>query len=520
MIANGRIQLYPVMRLALMLALGIVVGDAVCPWVSIWAWVLAVGIIVVVALCLSRYAMAQSCLLMVAVFLLGCSFVCVELHRLSPVITDELEEYEAVVMTPPIAHGQTVRCVLLVSKGRLAGHRVRASFLLSPRDERAAALRVGDGVVASSHFEEPCTQKSSSSHFDYVRWLKVQGVSATTFLGYNVWHRALIDLSDIAVFDKVRLWAARFRDNIVRRSLSSSLSGQTLAVATAMALGDKSQLSAETKEAYSVSGASHLLALSGLHLGIIYAVLSFVLVHRRRPWMGRMVVIMALWTYVVIVGMMPSVVRSATMFTFYAVASMFRRPQLSLNAWAFAAFFILLVSPLSIWDVGFQLSFMAVAGIIVFYRPLYGIVDGEWLMLHRLFKSVWSVVVLSFSAQLAVAPLVAYHFGKLSCYFLFSNLIAVPLASLVLYASLLALVLTPLPWLHSLVIGCVDVFVKWLNTILLWFSHLPGASIDDIRINSVQVVLIYAFMACLYFLVRYVARFHRSAHGLRRGQYN
>ena len=520
MIANGRIQLYPVLRLVLMLALGIIAGDALCRLCPVWCWFAAVAAVMVVALCLRRHAVAQSCTLLVAVFLLGCALVNVERHGLSPVISGSVESYEAVVMTPPVQRGKTVRCEILVSKGRLAGHRVRASFLCTPRDGRAAALRVGDGVVAASKFEVPVSGKSVSSHFDYARWLHVQGVSCTTFLYYDAWKWDVIDLSSISAFNKIRLRAMRFRERIVGKWLRGTLPDQGSAVVAAMTLGDKSQLSAATKQAYSVSGASHILALSGLHLGIICAFLSLVFVRGRRRWAGQLVVKMSLWTYVVIVGMMPSIVRSATMFTFYAAASMLRRPQLSLNAWAFAAFVILMVSPLSLWDVGFQLSFMAVAGIMVLYRPIYGVVNAEWLLRHRLLKWVWGLTVVSFSAQLAVAPLLAFYFGRFSCYFLLANLVAVPLAAFVLYASLIAVLFTPLPWLQSWIFKGINVVAGLMNDALSWFSRLPGASIEDIRINEFQVAMLYIMLACMYFLACYAVRLHRSAHGRRRGEYD
>lgn len=519
MIANGRIQLYPVLRLVLMLVFGIIAGDALCRLLPVWHWFAAVAVVLLVSLCLYRHAVAQSCVLLVAVFLLGCALVNMEKHSLSPVINGSAESYEAVVMTRPVQRGKTMVCELLVSKGRLAGHRVRASFLCTPHDRRAAALRVGDGMVAASKFEVPARKKSASSHFDYARWLQVQGVSCTTFLYYDAWKWAVIDLSSISVLDKTRLRAMRFREHIVGKCLRGSLPGQVSAVVAAMTLGDKSHLSAATKEAYSVSGASHLLALSGLHLGIIYAFLSLVFVRGRQRWAGQTVVIMSLWAYVVIVGMMPSIVRSATMFTFYAVASMLRRPQLSLNAWAFAAFVILLVSPLSLWDVGFQLSFLAVAGIMVLYRPFYNIVNDGWLRCHRLVKWVWGLSVVSCSAQLAVAPLLAFYFGRFSCYFLFANLVAVPLATLVLNASLLVFLFTPLPWLQSWLLKGINLAAGFMNDALEWLSRLPGASVENIKINGFQVAMLYVILACLYFLACYAVRLYRSAHGRRRGQY-
>ncbi len=520
MIANGRVQLYPVLRLVVMLALGIVVGDALYGVVAVLYWLIAAVVLLGVSLFFRRHAVTQSCMLFLTVFLLGCTFVTMEKQSLSPPLNGDVEDYEAVVMTQPVRRGKTVRCELLISSGRLAGHRVRASFLSTPRDSSASALRVGDGVWAASKFEVPESQKSNASHFDYSRWLKVQGISCTTFLYYTAWERTTVDPSSLSFLNRIRLQARRFRELIVAKCLQGGLSDQELAVVTAMTLGDKSQLSAATKEAYSVSGASHLLALSGLHLGIIYAFLSFVLVRRRWRWLGQLMVIMVLWTYVVLVGMMPSIVRSATMFTFYAVASMLRRPQLSLNAWAFAAFVILLASPLSLWDVGFELSFMAVAGIMVLYRPFYRIIDAEWLMCHRIVKWVWGLSIVSFSAQLAVLPLLLYYFGRFSSYFLFANLIAVPLATVVLNVSMLVFLSAPLPWLQLWLLKAINIVAGFMNGVLTWFSQLPGASIDDIRINKLQVVLLYVMFTCLYLLGGYAVRLYRSAHALRSGSYD
>lgn len=515
MIANGRIQLYTFVRLVLMLALGIWAGEALVGDVPAYVWLAATAVALGLALCLKKSPVAQSCLLMSAFFFIGGWCLVLQEDGLSPAMSVEEESYEAVITSRPMPHGKVVQCDMVVLKGRLTGQKVRASFLCTPFCERARMLRVGDGVVATSRFERPKSQVHSSSRFNYAQWLKVQGFSATTFLYYNAWQRAVVSLSAMPFLDKVKLRAALTRERLVEQCSRSGLSGQVLAIVAAMTLGEKSQLSAGTKDAYSISGASHVLALSGLHLGIIYTILSLLLAGMRRQWVGQAVIVTALWTYVVMVGMMPSVVRSATMFSCYAAASLFRRPRLSLNALAFAAFVILLASPLSLWDVGFQMSFVAVVGIMVLYRPLYYAIGAERIMRFRVLKWVWAMAVVSVSAQVAVAPLIMFYFGRFSCYFLLANFIAVPLATVAVYSALLMFVSSPLPVLHGVLVTFVGSVVMLMNESLAWVAQLPGASIEGVQMNAFQVFLCYVLYACLYVLAHYAVLFHRSAHGVK-----
>lgn len=520
MIANGRIQLYPFLRLVLMLVLGVWAGEASLHAVPVYAWLAATAASLVAAFCVSRRPVAQSCMLMLAVFFLGGWCLVLQEDSLSPAFTTEEEHYEAVVTSKPGLHGKVAQCDVVVIGGRFSGRKVRASFLCMPFDERAKLLRVGDGVSVVSRFEPPATAFRTSSHFNYARWLKVQGVCATTFIYYNAWQRAEFSLSAMPFLDKVKLRAALIRERFVEQCRQNGLSGQALATVVAMTVGERSQLSADTKNAYSVAGVSHVLALSGLHLGIIYAILSLLFAGIRRQVLGQTMIVVALWTYVVMVGMMPSVVRSATMFSFYAAASLLRRPRLSFNALAFAAFVILVVSPLSLWDVGFQMSFVSVAGIMVLFRPLYYAVGAERLMRFRLLRWAWSMVVVSLSAQAAVTPLILFYFGRFSCYFLFTNFIAVPLATVAVYASFFMFVSAPFPALQGLLAKFAGQTVIVMNESLSWVARLPGASIDGVYINAVQVLLTYILYACIYILAHYAVLMHRSAHGVKLGKYD
>ena len=264
-----------------------------------------------------------------------------------------------------------------------------------------------------------------------------------------------------------------------------------------MTLGDKSALSRELRDTYSVTGASHILALSGLHLGILYMLLSYLLLshYRQRLW-SQVVLVLSVWSFAFLVGLPVSVVRSATMISLFALFSVGHRPHLSVNLLCLAALIILLLNPYSLFDVGFQLSFVSVASILLLL-PLFAPdpfpqveSTSSPTVFQRLSSVLVSMLAVSLAAQVGVAPLVAYHFGHFSTYFLLTNLIVLPAAYLVLCGTLVMLLL---PFIAPAVLWLVG----RLNYILTWVAQLPLSSINDLHPSWVQVVAYYLLVASL-----------------------
>ena len=299
-------------------------------------------------------------------------------------------------------------------------------------------------------------------------------------LGALLMQRALQEPSSVSRLDRSKTYFLAQRAKLLDRLSESGLDGSVYAVVAAMTLGDKSQLTKELRDTYAVSGASHILALSGLHLGIIYTLLSLLLSRRRWQVISQVVIIVCIWLFVFLVGMSASVVRSAVMITVYALLSLGHRDKMSVNTLAFAAIVMLLFNPKSLFDVGFQLSFMAVLAILLFYPLFESVWSQQFLFGHRLFRWLWTTLAVSCAAQIGVAPLIAYYFGRFSCYFLLTNLVVVPAATLILYLSLLVLLI---PSLAYLLIYIVDV----RNQLLLWITMLPGASIEGLHPTLLQV---------------------------------
>lgn len=306
-----------------------------------------------------------------------------------------------------------------------------------------------------------------------------------------------MDKEDLSSLDKALLTAQDFRQQIQRKMSSLHGEEQDLAIISAMTLGDKSSLSQETKDIYSISGASHVLAVSGLHIGIIFQFFILLMGGRRRNPIVIFLSLIAIWSYVSFIGLPPSAVRSATLITICSFALLANKEPLSLNNLSLAYVIMLIIHPSYLFDISFQMSFMAVFSILLFLPTQ----KSNWLV---------SIFRMSVAAQIGTIPLIIYYFGRLSCYSLLTSFIAIPAATLILYLSafaclsgilstlpLASILFTPLLHLSS---NCLVSITQACNTALKLITMLPGASIDGIKINIPQLCLVYVSIAVGYTL--------------------
>ena len=331
------------------------------------------------------------------------------------------------------------------------------------------------------------------------RWSKLQTIGialCSVILGILVMEMDLskVDDGEPSRIERTQQYFLNQRNILLQRLETAGLSDNQYAVVAAMALGDKSSLTKDLKETYSMTGASHILALSGLHLGIIYALLSLLVVGRRWQMITQVAIILSIWAFVFLTGMSTSVVRSAIMLTVYALLAIGHRQKMSVNTLAFTAIVMLLVSPQALFDVGFQMSFMAVFSILLFTPLFYRPFSAEYLMTHRIIRWLWGMVAVSIAAQIGVAPLIAYYFGHFSCFFLLTNFIVIPAATLILYLSLTTLLIPSIGVVLASIVGL-------LNTTLLYISTIPGATIDGLHPSVMLTASIYAIIFATYYLL-------------------
>lgn len=318
----------------------------------------------------------------------------------------------------------------------------------------------------------------------------------------------IITEENLSSFDKTMLVTQEYRNTIQKQLRSLNIQEQDFAIVSAMTLGDKTSLTKETKDIYSISGASHILAVSGLHIGIIFQLFILLLGGRRRSIPTIILSITAIWAYVIFIGMPASAIRSATMISICCFAMLSHRKALSINNLTFAYVIMLIYNPLYLFDISFQMSFMAVYSILLFYQPLEGLCSTS----HFYTRWPWSMLCISIAAQIGTMPLIIYYFGRISCYALFTGFIAIPAATVILWLSAAILLLTLLthiplislltdPLLHYAANGLICI-TQATNTALKLTTMLPGASIDGIKINIPQLCLIYFCIIVGYIFIR------------------
>lgn len=322
----------------------------------------------------------------------------------------------------------------------------------------------------------------------------------------------------LSSFERTILKAQDFRQQAEQQLHTLHIGEQDFAVIAAMAMGDKSALNQETKEAYSISGTSHILAVSGLHIGIIFQLIILLLGGKRRSKLTIILSTTIVWAYVIFIGFPASAVRAATMLSIYSMVLLSLRPDPTLNTLALAYIIMVLVNPFNIFDIGFQMSFLAVGSILLFYPLFFCLLSSH----SNIIRAIWGLFCVSLAAQIGTLPLIVFYFGRISCYSLITSFIAIPAATLILYLCVLLFILSPLTYisflasptegLMQLVINVLTSITQFINTAFRLTSMLPGASIEHVHLSLLQLAILYVAILAGYFAF---VKWYRLKDGLK-----
>jgi competence protein ComEC len=267
-------------------------------------------------------------------------------------------------------------------------------------------------------------------------------------------------------------------------------------IAEALLIGYRDHLDRDLVQAYSNTGVVHIIAISGLHLGMIYGLLLFVLKPldktKKIRWLKPLLIILSLWAFSFIAGASASVLRAAVMFSFICAGNYFNKNANIINSLAASAFCLLCYDPFMLWDVGFQLSYAAVLSIVLFMKPIENLIYIK----NKLVAKLWSLCAITLSAQIFTTPLVMYHFHQFSNLFLLSNLIAVPLSSLILFGEILLCLIAPFTWLSVKLGKLITLLILWMNHFIQYIDHFSYAVTNNIQLSI--PMFIFLFLAFLF----------------------
>lgn len=477
-------QRAPLLPLAVCLMAGIACRSMLNGWTAGLAVLL---VTVVVTALLFRWPRWQTAGIWLSTFVFGMTIGAKRQQLLDVVWPEGPVEQAVFVVEEPVVKERWIVATVRTADGE---QKLR---LYIQRDGDSEGIKIGDGLVVDTYINKV--------HARERRYMQCHGFTGQAFVRSYQWQWQALSLSGFSLLRRVRLRFLCWRHQLLQHYLQWGISGEAYGVMAAMTLGEKSHIDAETRETYREVGASHILALSGLHLMIIYGVVSLLVSWRRVRLLSQVLIVLAVWGFALLTGLSPSLLRAASMITVYALLALGYRDRMSVNTLAFVAVVLLIANPLALYDVGFQLSFMAVLSIMLVNPLLYNLIPQDWLMEHRWLRWLWGITTVSLSAQIGTAPLVAYYFGYFSTVFLLANFVVIPLATLVLYLALLMLVVSCWPWGVTVVASVLSAVVLTMNRLLGWMGTLPYSSIDGLSLSVLQVFLLYVVMGCVYVVV-------------------
>lgn len=495
----------PCLRLLVPLMLGIAIAECdIVPEGAVW-FVTGVGVLCLAWCAVMAYVRRfrkprwadRSFLLAICVVFVSMGFVSDMLMReRGRVVWPDDERRWRGIVTEPVRETDKTYRFMLVLDGDGGNSKVVLSVMKYAVD---SVPKTGDAVEFDAQIKQPYNYIASD--FDYARWLERQGVSGMAFTKDRMKTLTASDADslreELPLLARVKAEALKFRQRLLSHYETMDLDSQEFAVVSAITLGDKTGLRKDTRSAFSDAGASHVLALSGLHLGIIVMFVMLILKPMRQRrwglWAQSLLCVVMVWCFVLLTGGSVSVTRSAIMLTLMILLGLRGEGFSSLNNVALAAFTILLLNPASLADLGFQLSFLAVFA-LVYFLPYY--IGSHWRSKAGRWGWIMDFFFVTIVAQTATAPLVACVFGKVPLMFLLTNMVVIPCTYVLLLGALCFLALSWLP----VVSGVIGMAVKMAVSVMIgsveWISKLPFSSID-VRISEIDCVLLYPLLFVL-----------------------
>lgn len=359
------------------------------------------------------------------------------------------------------------------------------------KDSTKTSLKVGNQIYIKTPFKE-LIPPLNPHQFDYKQYLAKQYIHHQVFLNKHQFKKL-----GNAKFSIVNL-SASIREKIQTSLKNYHFTNDEFAVINALLLGQRQEISKELLNSYTNAGAIHILAISGLHIGILLLLLSYLFKPLEKLPNGMLIkslcVILFLWSFAFIAGLSASVVRAVTMFTFVAIGQSFKRKKVIEYSLISSIFFLLLIKPLFLFDVGFQLSYLAVFGIVWVQPLLYNLWIPKLLFLDK----GWQLFTVSIAAQAGILPISLYYFHQFPGLFILSNLIIIPFLGGILFFGIVVIFLATLNSLPQFMADGYGFIISTMNHFVDWISHQENFLFKEISMSFEAMLAWYIFIIFLY----------------------
>jgi len=399
--------------------------------------------------------------------------------------------YQLYINEPVVEKEKSVKVFVdVISKNK--NKKIGKSLVYLEKSPKSLNLKYGDILLIDGIFKSIKTN-GNPEEFNYGDYLQKKQIYHQTYLKGNQWKKVGNKANLIFNFTySIRNFYSKLIDN-------SFLKQHNKDVLKALLLGQKDDLDRDTLRTYSSAGAMHVLAVSGLHVGIIMLMLMFLFKPIKRIIYGKtifvLLIVFCLWFYAFLTGLSPSVLRSALMFSFVVIGKELERETSIYQSILVSAFILIIINPLVIFKVGFQLSYLAVLGIVYLQPKIYNL----WYIKYKFLDYLWKITSVSIAAQIATFPLGLYYFHQFPNYFFISNLIVIPLAGAILGFGLSFLILFSVPLINDFILLLLDYSLTLLNYCVEKVEQLPYSILWGISITWYETIFIYILLLFVIF---------------------
>lgn len=372
----------------------------------------------------------------------------------------------------------------------------KGKILLNVSKDSLQALVASDDVLMVYTSISEIPKPLNPHQFDYSNYMKSNGVYGQLRISEKqILKSAKGSPTLIGV-------AQNFRASIVEKLQETKLKTDERAIIQALVLGEKKDIDKELYAEYAAAGAVHILAVSGLHVGILYVILAFLFKPLRRWKYGRIfssiLIVVMLWCFAVLSGLSPSVTRAVTMFTFFASATLLNRETSSINTLFLSFLTLLIINPLWLFQVGFQLSYLAVFFIVWLQPSLFKIGYSKYWVLRK----AWAIVSVTICAQIGVLPLSIYYFHQFPGLFLLTNIVVLPFLTILMCGGILIVVLAFLSSLPNWMAESYNLMIEGLNSFIHWIAIQDNFLFKDISYSAPKAIGAYLLIIALVFLIK------------------
>lgn len=510
MIANHKGEI-PFVVLFIPFLLGLMIGLDLLS--SAWIMPLSIGFVFLSVIFITLTLLYRSfklykvrwlggALVHVVLFLGGCLIILNynELNRGDHFSKSKAKFLVVKVENEPVAKNGYIRFRAKAEQAIDSKRRTTASsgnLLISLKDSLAKTVQYGDELLIPANYK-PVDAPFNPAEFNYKRYLAYQNIHYQSFLFHGQYTGVTHKTGNSLV-----AYALAERRQLVAKLKACMHDPQAAAVASTMLLGYRTDLGNDVLQAYSQTGTVYVLTVSGAQIAVIYLLLGWSLGFMKRYRYGKLlravIIITILWYYAMLTGFSVSVCRAVLMVSLVAAGKSFNRHINSLNLLAISAFALLLYDPLFITDVGFQLAYIAVAGLIVLRPVVY-----KWIKFrNRVADKLWELCSDSIAAQVITFPLSAFYFHQFPVYFLMSNLLAFVPAAIIMYTGIIYLLLPQIPVLSAILAFVVEQTAKFMNKSLAVMERFPLASIDKIWLSQMEYLLLYLIIIAAFAFLYY-----------------